>query len=365
MTAPPEEGTRHVARSPDHRPVRHRSADNSGADDDRDHPHLVVAVSEAGGLGSLPFGAASPEDIQALFTGVRQRTNKPINASFFCHTPPRLDRERDEAWHSTFAPYYRELGLDPDTMGPALPGGPFNEAQCTLVEEFRPEVVSFHFGLPDSDLVARVKAAGAKVIASATTVDEARWLEAHGCDAIIAQGTEAGGHRGMFLTEDLSTQVGTFALIPQIVDVVGVPVIAAGGVTDGRGIAAAMMLGAAAVQLGTAYLFCPEARVSPLHREALQSRSEHTVLTNALTGRAARVVMNRITGEIGPISDHAPDFPLALSHLLPLAAAAESSGSNSFSPLWAGQAAPLGKQRPAGELTTTLACEALALISPK
>jgi nitronate monooxygenase len=328
-------------------------------------PDLVVAVSEAGGLGSLPFGAASPKDIQGLFTEVRQRTTKPINANFFCHTPPRVDRERGEAWHSSLAPYYREFGLDADTTGPELPGGPFDEAQCALVEEFRPEVVSFHFGIPDSDLLARVKGAGAKVIASATTVEEARWLEAHGCDAIIAQGSEAGGHRGIFLTEDLSTQVGTFALIPQIVDAVGVPVIATGGVTDARGIAAAMMLGAAAAQLGTAYLFCPEAKVSPLHREALQSGSEHTVLTNVLTGRAARAVVNRITREIGPISAHAPGFPLALSHLLPLAAAAEVSGSSSFSTLWAGQGAPLGKQRPAGELTTTLAREALALLSPQ
>jgi nitronate monooxygenase len=241
---------------------------------------LVVAVSEAGGLGLLPFTTVSPDQIRAQLGVVRQRTTKPINANFFCHTPPVDDAAKDAAWRTALHPYYLELGLGPNISRIELPGGPFGEAQCTLVEEFRPEIVSFHVGLPAPELLARVKATGAKVISSATTVAEARWLEARGCDAIIAQGIEAGGHRGMFLTDDLTTQIGTIALVPQIVDAVRIPVVASGGVTDARGIAAAFVLGAAAVQLGAAYLFCPEAKISAPYRATLDARSGHTALTN-------------------------------------------------------------------------------------
>lgn len=241
----------------------------------------------------------------------------------------------------------------------------FGEEHCALVEELQPEVVSFHFGLPSRTLIDRVKAAGAMVISSATTVDEAVWLEAHGCDAIIAQGFEAGGHRGMFLSDDLSSQIGTMALVPQVIDAVRVPVIATGGIADGRGIAAALMLGAAAVQMGTAYLFCPEAKVAPLHRQALKERAGQTIVTNVFTGRAARVIANRGVRELGPMSDAAPAFPRAGAALAPLRAKAEAAGSDDFIPLWCGQAAHLGRQLGAEELTRWLAAEALVRLAPQ
>jgi nitronate monooxygenase len=229
-----------------------------------------------------------------------------------------------------------------------------------VVEELEPEVVSFHFGLPEPGLVNRVKAMGAVVLSSATTAAEARWLEAHGADAIIAQGYEAGGHRGMFLTDNLAAQIGTFALVPQIVDAVTVPVIAAGGITDARGIAAAFALGAAGAQIGTAYLWTPEAKISAPHRAALdRAPSDATAVTNLMTGRPARGIINRMMREIGPIADVAPDFPLAAGALAPLRAKAEAQGSGDFSPMWAGQAASLGRALPAGELTKKLAADAL------
>jgi nitronate monooxygenase len=220
--------------------------------------------------------------------------------------------------------------------------------------------VSFHFGLPEPKLLQRIKAGGFLVVSSATTAAEARWLEARGVDAIIAQGNEAGGHRGIFLSDDIATQPGTFALVPQIVDAVKVPVIATGGITDARGIAAAFALGAAGVQIGTAYLWCPEAKISAPHRAALKSaRDDGTALTNLMTGRPARGIVNRLMREVGPISDVAPDFPLAAGALAPLRAKAEAQGAGDFSPMWAGQAAALGRAMPAGQLTKTLAAEAL------
>jgi nitronate monooxygenase len=224
-------------------------------------------------------------------------------------------------------------------------------------------VVSFHFGLPEASLLRRVKAAGCLVLSSATTAEEARWLEGQGLDAIIAQGYEAGGHRGMFLTDNLAAQPGTFALVPQVVDAVKLPVIAAGAITDARGIAAAFALGAAGVQIGTAYMFCPESKISSVHRAALKSsRSDGTALTNLMTGRAARGIVNRLMREVGPVNDVAPEFPLAGGALAPLRAKAEAAGSGDFSPLWSGQAAALAREMPARVLTATLADEAQALM---
>ena len=228
-----------------------------------------------------------------------------------------------------------------------------------MLDEFRPAVVSFHFGLPSPELLARVRSWGSKVLSSATTVDEARWLEARGVDAIIAQGFEAGGHRGMFLSDDLTTQVGTLALVPQIVNAVKTPVIAAGGIADAKGVAAALALGAAGVQVGTAYLLCPEATTSAVHRAALKSEAaRHTALTNVFTGRPARAIVNRVMKEVGPISAAAPAFPLAASAIAPLRANAESLGSGDFSPLWSGQNASGCKEIPAAQLTRELAAEA-------
>lgn len=322
---------------------------------------MVIAVSEAGGLGGLGLANSNPEKARADFSVVRQRTSRPINANFMCHRPPSDDPARQAAWYQRLAPYYEELGLDPNI--PKTVGGvfAFDQAACDLVTEFRPEVVSFHFGLPEKRLLTQVKACGVKVISSATTVEEARWLEAQGCDAIIAQGYEAGGHRGIFVGDDIATQAGTLALVPQVVDAVTIPVIAAGGIADARGIVAALALGAAAVQIGTAYLFCPEANVPPAHRVALaRAKDNATALTNVFTGRPARTLVNRLVREVGPISELAPAFPLAGAGLAPLLAKAGPDRSADFMPMFAGQAAALGRELPAGELTGRLAEEALA-----
>lgn len=322
---------------------------------------MAIAVSEAGALGSLPCALLGVDQVRAELGVIRGRTSKPINLNFFCHEPPRSDPAREEAWRRRLSGYYLEWGIDPNAPPPRSSRRPFDEAMCDIVAEFKPEVVSFHFGLPREPLLLRVKASGAKIVSSATSVDEARHLADGGCDAIIAQGFEAGGHRGSFLAHDPERQVGTMALVPQVVDAVRVPVIATGGITDARGIAAAFALGASAVQLGTAYLFCPEAAISPIYRRALKAaRDEDTVLTNVITGRTARGIVNRFIREVGPMSDTAPEFPLAATHLGPLRSKAEEAGSGDFSPLWSGQAASLGRELPAGELTKALAAEALA-----
>jgi nitronate monooxygenase len=321
---------------------------------------MAVAVSEAGGLGSLPGALLGIDAMRAELGLIRQRTAKPINLNFFCHRPPAADAARDEAWRARLAPYYAELGIDPAAPVPASNRAPFDAAFCAVVEECRPEVVSFHFGLPAADLMDRVKATGARVVSSATTADEARWLEDHGADAVIAQGYEAGGHRGIFLTDDVGQQPGLFALLPQVVDAVEVPVIAAGGIADARGIVAAFALGASAVQIGTAYLFTPEATITPMHREALrEAKDDGTALTNLFTGRPARGLVNRLMREVGPLSTDAPAFPTAGGALMPLKAKAEAGGSADFSSLWAGQAASLGREMGAGDLTRTLWGEAL------
>ncbi|MBL8589493.1 MAG: nitronate monooxygenase, partial [Methylobacteriaceae bacterium] len=264
---------------------------------------MAIAVSEAGGLGALPCAMLTAETMRAEMAAIRAATARPVNLNFFCHAPPAPDPARATAWRARLAPLYREAGLDPDAPWPAATRAPFDATSCAFVEDARPEVVSFHFGLPAPDLLARVKATGAKILSSATTVAEARWLAARGVDAIIAQGAEAGGHRGLFLTDDVAAQPGLFALAPQIVDAVDVPVIAAGGVGDARGLVAALALGAAGVQIGTAYLFTPEATIHAAHRAALASAAaESTALTNVFTGRPARGLINRAMRELGPLA---------------------------------------------------------------
>lgn len=322
---------------------------------------LAAAVSEAGGLGSLPCAMLTAEKLRDEFAKIRARTKKPVNVNFFCHTPPVPNNALEAAWRERLAPYYRELGVDPAAPVPSSNRAPFDKAFCDVVLDLKPEVVSFHFGLPERALYQRLKDEGIVILSSATTVAEARWLADRGVDAIIAQGFEAGGHRGMFLTDNIATQVGTFALVPQIADAVKIPVIAAGGIADARGIAAAFALGAAGVQIGSAYLLCPEAKVSATHRVSLQTaRDDGTVLTNVMTGRPARGFLTRVVREVGPMSDVAPDFPLAGGALAPLRAKAEAAGSGDFTTQWSGQAVALGKAIPAGELTKKLAAEALA-----
>ena len=317
---------------------------------------MAVAVSNAGALGSIGCATLSIDAMRNELTAIRSGTAKPFNVNFFCHVPPVAIAEREAAWRKALLPYYGKYGIDPEKI-PAGPGrAPFSAEAADVLDEIRPAVVSFHFGLPAKELLVRVKRLGAKIFSSATTVEEALWLEAHGIDAIVAQGVEAGGHRGMFLSDDLTTQAGTFALLPQVVRAVKLPVIAAGGIVDAQGVAAAMQLGAAGVQIGTAFLLCPEATISAVHRAALKSKAaRHTALTNLFTGRPARGIMNYVMKELGPMNSAAPAFPLATSAIAPLRAKAEAEGSGDFSPLWSGQNASGCKEIPAAQLTRELA----------
>lgn len=321
---------------------------------------LAIAVTRAGGLGSLPAAMLTAEglrtELQAFDEALPSGPARSLNVNFFCHTPPRPDEAREAAWRAALSPYYQEAGLDLNAVPPGPGRAPFTHEAADVLEAFKPVVVSFHFGLPSPDLLARVRSWGSVILSSATTVEEALWLEAQGVDGVIAQGLEAGGHRGIFLSDDLSTQIGTMALLPQVVGAVKVPVIAAGGIADAAGVRAALSLGASAVQLGTAYLLCPESTTSALHRQALQSpAARHTALTNLFTGRPARGIVNRLMRELGPMSAAPPEFPLATAAIAPLRAHAERQGSGDFSPLWSGQNASACLAIPAGELTRRLA----------
>jgi nitronate monooxygenase len=300
-------------------------------------------MCRAGGLGSLPTASLSFEDLASELTKLRDAVGPKaaINVNFFCHkAPDEPSAEKLAGWHCALSPFYEELGLDASKIPSGGGRVPFSEQHLVILEalEVKPAIVSFQFGLPEACLVERVKAIGSLVMSSATTVDEAIWLEQHGCDVIIAQGVEAGGHRGMFLTDDVTTQIGTFALLPQIVAVVKVPVIAAGGIADAAGVRAAMALGASGCQIGSAFLCTPEATTSALYKAALQSpAAKHTALTNLFSGRPARGIVNRLMKELGPLSDLAPAFPLAGTAVLPLRAAAEKQGKTDFTTLWSGQ----------------------------
>lgn len=318
---------------------------------------LALAVSAAGGLGSLPCAMLGADALNAELQRIRAVEGAVVNINFFCHRSPEPDPQREAQWRASLAPHYRTWGLDPDMAWPAASRAPFDAQIADVLEAFRPRVLSFHFGLPAPSLLARVRGWGTRILSSATTLAEAEWLQAQGVDAVIAQGLEAGGHRGMFLTDDLSTQLGTLALVPQLVRRLRVPVIAAGGIADARGVKAAMALGASGVQAGTAYLLCPEASTGALHRTALQSHDAgtHTALTNVFTGRPARGILNRAMRELGPLSPAAPPFPLAGAGIGPLRARAEAAGSADFTPLWAGQNTSGCRAVPAADITLALA----------
>ncbi len=322
----------------------------------QDH-RLAVAVARAGGLGAIPAAMLSPDALRAELAAFRHACPQaPVNVNFFCHTPPLADPAANARWLAALRPFHEAWGIDPATLTTGPGRTPFNAATADVLAEFRPEVVSFHFGLPATDLLARVRSWGAKVLSSATTVAEGEWLQANGVDAVIAQGLEAGGHRGHFLSDDLSLQLGTLALLPQLVQALNVPVIAAGAMATPQAVAAAQALGAAGVQAGTAYLLCPEATTSAVHRAALQSPAvRHTALTRLLSGRPARGMVNRLMRELGPMGDAAPAFPLATAALAPLRAAAEAQGMADFSPLWAGQAASACRSDGAATITAWLA----------
>jgi nitronate monooxygenase len=322
---------------------------------------LAAAVSNTGGLGSLPCAMLGPEAMRKELAAINAQTAKPFNVNVFCHSQPERDVRREALWRTVLSRYFQEFDVDASII-PAGPGRlPFSADAADVLDEFKPAVVSFHFGLPSAELLARARRWGAKILSSATTVEEALWLEAHGADAVIAQGLEAGGHRGLFLSEDLSTQVGTLALVPQVAKAVKIPVIAAGGIADAKGVAAAIALGAAGVQIGTAYLLCPEATTSAVHRAALKGDTARTTaLTNLFTGRPARGIVNRIMRELGPMSAVAPAFPLATAAIAPLRAKVESQGSGDFSPLWCGQNVSGCREVPAADLTREL-CAGLGI----
>jgi nitronate monooxygenase len=321
---------------------------------------LARSVSLAGGLGSLACALLSADGVRGAARAIRDGMEHPFNLNFFCHTMEEPAEAARERWKSFLAPHYERLGLDIEAVSESRLRLPFDEEMCEVVEEVRPAVVSFHFGLPAADLVERIKRLGIRVLSSATSVSEAKWLEDHGCDAVIVQGLEAGGHRGMFLETRAATQVGLFALLPQVADAVSIPLIATGGIADARGIAAAFALGASGVQLGTAYLFCPESKVSPLYRQALEQATDTaTAVTNLFSGRPARGIVNRYLTESGPMSEAALAFPHAATLVAPLRAASEKAGSVDYMQMWAGQAAGLGKAMPADQVTRKLAAEAL------
>ena len=327
---------------------------------------LAAAVFKAGGLGSIPAAMLSAEQLHAELTAFQMATAAdskfknwrdflPVNVNFFCHTPPAPQPDKESAWRIKLTSAYQSHGIDPLTVGSGPGRAPFSEESLVLMGQFKPAVVSFHFGLPKAEWVQQLKDWGVQIWSSATTVQEAQWLEQHGADAIIAQGLEAGGHRGMFLTEDLSTQVGTLSLLPQIVKAVRRPVIAAGGISSSAAVSAAKALGASAVQVGTAFLTSHEATTSKLHRQALMSdAARHTALTNLFSGRPARGIVNKFMRDFGPLNPEAPAFPLATAAVAPLRATAEAKGSADYSPLWSGQNASDCQALPAAEIAHKL-----------
>ena len=315
---------------------------------------LAVAVSNAGGLGALPCAMLSADALTRELEYLTAHTSQPYGVNFFCHTDPTPDLAREAAWRAVLTPYYRAWGITDADIVTTPARRPFDHAAADILTSFKPTVVSFHFGLPSPDLLQRVKGMGARVFSTATTVDEARWLEARGADGIIAQGLEAGGHRGSFLSDDLTIQMGTFALVPQIVRAVSLPVIAAGGIADATGVRAALSLGAVAAQVGTAYLMADEATTRPVHRAALMDATVPTAITNLFSGRPARGLVTRLMRDLGAIRPDVPAFPLASTALAPLRTKAEAAGAGDFSPLWSGQNRSGCRPASAGDITRDL-----------
>ncbi|NQZ32275.1 MAG: nitronate monooxygenase [Oceanospirillaceae bacterium] len=295
---------------------------------------LALAVAKAGGLGSIPCAMLSIEQIHAQVNAFKAQSDASYNLNFFCHTATQ-DAQQELIWREQLAPYFKEFEVG--ELKASAGRVPFNQEIFDALAPLNPPIFSFHFGLPSADLVAKIKALGAVIISSATSVAEGIWLEENGADIVIAQGVEAGGHRAMFLETDISRQQGTFTLLPQLVQALQVPIVAAGGIADKQAITAAVALGASAVQIGTSYLLCDEATTSALHREVLTSdQAATTCLTNVFSGRPARGIVNRAIRELGPISDKTPPFPTAATAITQLRQAAEQRGSSDFSPLWSG-----------------------------
>lgn len=315
---------------------------------------LALAVGAAGGLGSVAGATLGPEALERELQAM-QAAGRPYNVNFFVHAPPVPDAAREARWRAALAPYYAERGLAPAPPSGAASRQPFGPESAEVLERFRPAVVSFHFGLPAPALLARVRRLGARVISSATTLEEAQWLDAQGVDAVIAQGLEAGGHRGHFLSADISRQSGTLDLVGQLVGALRVPVIAAGGIADAQGVRAAMARGASAVQVGTAFLLCTESTTGAAHRARLKEAGAPTALTNLFSGGLARGLFNRLMIDLGPVSEDAPAFPLASAALAPLRAQAEAQGLDDFTPLWSGTNRAGCREVPAADVVRALA----------
>jgi nitronate monooxygenase len=322
---------------------------------------LVAAVNGAGALGSLGSSVWAEHEVRQEVARVRERSERPFALNFFVHEPPVEDGATAARMRKRLEGYRKELGAA--DFPPLSAAPPFGAGMLDLVLELRPALVSFHFGVPEPRAREALRAANIRIFASATTVAEARALEAWGVDAVVAQGYEAGGHRGTFASSFSEASLGTFALVPQVVDAVRVPVIAAGGIADGRGIAAALALGATGVQIGTAFLGCPEATLDPLYRRVLaEPRAAHTRVTTLLSGRPARAIVTRLLEELAAEEGQTPAFPLQRTFTQWLAKAAVAQGNPEFSALWAGQAAPLARTLPAAELVQVLARETEAVL---
>lgn len=321
-------------------------------------PQLAGASSNAGALGSLGCALFTPTEFRSQVDELRALTNKPFNVNFFCHRQPQANEERDGAFAERLSPYFEELGIaQPPGLSEVVP--PFNASMVEALRALRPPIVSFHFGLPDDDAVKAVKNTGAILISSATTVSEARALEAQGVDIVVAQGHEAGGHSGLFDAAHSQAQIGTMALVPQVVDAVSVPVVAAGGIFDGRGVAAALALGAAGVQLGTAFVACPESTANEVYRRELaRCGDDGTQMTTLFSGRPARAIVTRLMRDLADIEGATPEFPLPYSQTAMLGQVGVQKGSPDFAAMWAGQSAARTRPIPAGDLVAALVEEA-------
>ncbi len=316
---------------------------------------LALAADRSGAMGSLPAAMLGADMLDRELARLQAEGSGPFNLNFFAHVAPQPDPARESAWRDSLRRFYDDWGLDPEAGTGGVSRQPFSEAMAEVLEARPPAVVSFHFGLPAPALLARVRRLGASVWSSATTLHEARWLQARGVDAVIAQGLQAGGHRGHFLDTDPALQCDTQTLLRRLVPALQVPVIAAGGIGSADAVRAALGEGAAAVQAGTAYLLCPEARTSAPHRAALQHPAARSVLTNLFSGGLARGLVNRLMLELGAMSPLAPAFPLAAAALAPLRACAEAKGLGDFSPLWAGSGFADARAVPAADVTRALA----------
>ncbi|PHR83492.1 MAG: 2-nitropropane dioxygenase [Colwellia sp.] len=314
---------------------------------------LAVAVSNSGGLGSIPCGMLTKDQILAEITSFRKNSNKNYNLNFFCHKMPAINHQALKVWEEQLLPYYESFSIKPPKEISGL-RKPFDVSLADALEPYKPPIISFHFGLPSPELVARIKSWRTVVISSATTKEEGIWLQNNGADIVIAQGSEAGGHRGMFMTSDPSTQLPTFELVECLKQVLSVPVIAAGGIATNTDIKEVIGLGASGVQVGTSYLLCDEAKTSVIHRKAIKSKNSTTALTNIFSGRLARGITNKVMTDLNFIADNAPEFPYASIAIAPLRTKAESQNKSDFSPLWSGTDRSGCKEISAAKLTNEL-----------